>query len=108
MYQDGQMKIRSGMLLTTLMYSIGRRSLEKYHCCDIPRRIAIRIANKICRNRLWSNNLYHSAVKENLLMEYGTIDGYQFTTFQYDNMGDYVRATNLSYRIRLTKNVLST
>lgn len=80
---------------TTLMYSIGRRSLEKYHCCDIPRRIAIRIANKICRNRLWSNNLYHSAVKENLLMEYGTIDGYQFTTFQYDNMGDYVRATNL-------------
>ena len=28
-------------------------------------------------------------------MEYGTIDGCQFTTFQYDNMGDYVRATNL-------------
>lgn len=78
-----------------LIYSIGERSLQTYNCIDIPRSRAISIANKICRGRLWSNNLYHSAIKANLLMEYNTRYGEGRTMFEYDSMGDYVRATNI-------------
>ena len=41
---------------------------------------------------MWSNNLYHSAVRSNLLMEYKT-EREGMTTFEFDNMGDYIRAT---------------
>ena len=78
-----------------LIYSIGERSLQTYNCTDIPRSKAIGVANKICRGRLWSNNLYHSAIKANLLMEYNTRFGECKTMFEYDSMGDYVRATNI-------------
>lgn len=78
-----------------LIYSIGERSLLTYHCNDIPRDKAVSIANKLCRNRLWSNNLYHSAIRENILMEYSNRLGEKLTMFQYDSMGDFVRANNI-------------
>lgn len=75
-----------------LLYGLGEYSLILFSCCDIPRNEAIKLSNNICKNRLWSKNLYHSAVRSNLLMEYKTkYEG--MTTFEFDNMGDYIRST---------------
>lgn len=78
-----------------LLYRLGERSLLSFECSDIPRDTAIKVANKICRNRQWSENLYHSAIKSNLLMEYFSPYGQDYTMFEYDSMGDFVRATSL-------------
>lgn len=80
---------------SNLIYRIGERSLLTYNCCDIPRDKALSIANKLCRNRFWSNNLYHNSLRANLLMEYNTYYGVGYTTFEYDSMGDYVRADRM-------------
>ncbi|WP_277638475.1 serine protease [Bacteroides graminisolvens] len=96
-----------------MMYQIGDRSLLSYNCCDIPREKAIQIGNKLCHYRTWSKNLYHNLLKANLLMEYNTSDGMK-TAFEYDSMGDYVRANSmlrynegdyerLSYLLRLVR-----
>ena len=74
-----------------LLYKIGKYSLNSCLCCDVPRDIAVGIANKICKHRAWSKNLYHSAIMSNMLVEYKTTVG-NMATFEFDNMGDYVRA----------------
>ena len=74
-----------------MMSQIGERSLLSYNCCDIPREKAIQIGNKLCHFRTWSKNLYHNLLKANLLMEYNTREGMK-TAFEYDSMGDYLRA----------------
>lgn len=74
-----------------LLNKIGQYSLNSCLCCDIPREKALSIANKLCKHRLWSNNLYHSAIRSNLLIEYKK-DNMGMTTFEFDNMGDYIRA----------------
>lgn len=79
------------MVTPKIMREIGEMSLMKYQCCDVPREKAIDAANNMCPNRLWSNNLYHALIKSNLVMEYRLNKGKK-TTFQYDSMGDYMRA----------------
>lgn len=78
-----------------LVYSLGERSLLTYQCGDVPRDKAIAIANKICHYRTWPKNLYHNMLKANLLMEYNTRQGKGMTTFEYDSMGDFVRADKI-------------
>lgn len=79
------------MVTLHIMTQLGIISLLKYYCCDIPRKDVVKVANELCDNRLWSRNLYHSLLKANLLMEYRTREGMK-TSFQYDSMGDYLRA----------------
>lgn len=79
---------------TRVMKLFGDLSLQKYQCCDVPREEVINLANKICPNRLWSKNLYHALVKSNLMMEY-KLNNVLKTTFQYDSMGDYMRAMSM-------------
>ena len=74
-----------------IMKKIGDISWKNYQCYDVSRKDAIKAANSLCPNRLWSNNLYHALVKTNLVMEY-QLKGDIKTTFQYDSMGDYLRA----------------
>ena len=79
------------MVVPSMMIQIGSMSLKGYDCSDVPREKVIDEADKMCPNRLWSKNLYHALLTENLLMEYRTTKGLK-TTFQYDSMGDYMRA----------------
>lgn len=79
------------MVTPNIMKAIGYISWRQYQCCDVPRGEALKAANKMCPNRLWSNNLYHALVRSNLLMENRLKSGVK-TSFQYDSMGDYVRA----------------
>lgn len=79
------------MITPNIMKKIGDLSWLDNHCCDIPRNDVIKIANEMCPNRLWSNNLYHALVNANLVMEYRSQTGLK-TAFQYDSMGDYMRA----------------
>lgn len=79
------------MVTPYIMRAMGNISWQHHQCCDVPRDDALDAANKMCPNRLWSNNLYHALVSSNLLMEYRLKDG-KMTAFQYDSMGDYMRA----------------
>lgn len=82
------------MVTPTIMRKIGYMSLSKYQCSDIPREESVKAANDLCPNRLWSKNLYHALIRANLLMEYRLSVGRK-TAFQYDSMGDYMRAYSL-------------
>lgn len=79
------------MVTPKIMRQIGDMSLFSYGCGDVPREEAIAISNRMCPNRLWSNNLYHALLQENLIMEYW-LNNKPMTTFEYDSMGDYMRA----------------
>lgn len=41
---------------------------------------------------MWSKDLLNNTLKANLLMEYKTYDGMEWITFEYDSMGDYLKA----------------
>jgi len=82
------------MITPSIMKRIGDLSWQDNQCCDVPRDDAVKAANEMCPNRMWSNNLYHALVKANLLMEYRLQSGLK-TTFQYDSMGDYLRAQSM-------------
>jgi len=79
------------MITPQIMKQIGDLSLLKYSCGDVPRAEVIEIADNLSPNRFWSKSLYHSILTENLVMEYWLKDGLM-TTFEYDSMGDYMRA----------------
>lgn len=79
------------MVTSMIMKKLGELSWKQSHCCDVRRVDAINVANELCPNRLWSQNLYHALLKTNLVMEYTHHSGLK-TAFQYDSMGDYTRA----------------
>lgn len=90
--EDPQKNVTSG-----LINKIGLRSLLSHYCCDIPRKEALKMANSLCPNRHWKENLYHNMLKANLLMEYKhRKEQEMFTAFEYEDMGDYVRAKCLN------------
>lgn len=82
------------MVTLNIMQAFGYMSWQRHLCCDLPREDALKVANEMCPNRLWSNNLYHALVTSNLLMEYRQKDGHK-TSFQYDSMGDYTRVLSM-------------
>lgn len=79
------------MVTSRIMREFGKLSWQKFQCCDVPREDLVKAANGMCPHRLWSNNLYHALVKANLVMEY-KLNSELKTAFQYDSMGDYIRA----------------
>lgn len=79
------------MVTPNIMKAIAYMSWQQNMCGDVPRTDALKAANEMCPNRLWSNNLYHALVATNLIMEYRK-NNEQKSTFQYDSMGDYTRA----------------
>ena len=79
------------MVTPSIMKAIAYMSWQNNLCGDVPRADALKAANEMCPNRLWSNNLYHALVVTNLIMEYRKNNELK-STFQYDSMGDYARA----------------
>lgn len=82
---------------TKYIHWVAQRSLEQYQCNDLPRQLAYRRAKKICPFRTWQKNLLRNCLMANLLREYSTNDG-DFVDFEFDSMGDYLKAERLLSR----------
>ena len=75
-----------------LIEKIAYYSLWNLQCGDIPREKAKSYSYRMCPYRRWSNDLLNNTLRANLLMEYKTYDGMEWITFEYDSMGDYLKA----------------
>ena len=75
-----------------LLEKIAYYSLWNLQCGDIPREKAKSYSYRMCPYRRWSNDLLNNILRANLLMEYKTYDGMEWITFEYDSMGDYLKA----------------
>lgn len=75
-----------------LLERIAYYSLWNLQCGDIPREKAKSYSYRLGPYRMWSKDLLNNTLKANLLMEYKTYDGMEWITFEYDSMGDYLKA----------------
>ena len=75
-----------------LLERIAYYSLWNLQCGDIPREKAKSYSYRLCPYRMWSKDLLNNTLRANLLMEYKTYDGREWITFEYDSMGDYLKA----------------
>ncbi len=69
-------------------------SMEQYQCEDIPRQIAYQQSREMCPLRIWSKSLLKNCLDANLLREYTTNEG-DFVDFEFDSMGDFLKAESL-------------
>lgn len=79
---------------TRFLTKLAKLSVERYQCDDIPRSLAHKLGNRMCHDRLWSQSLLNNCLKENLLMEYNSNDKENLITFEYDSIGDLLKAIN--------------
>lgn len=75
-----------------LLERIAYYSMWNLQCGDIPREKAKSYSYRLCPYRMWSKDLLNNTLRANLLMEYKTYDGREWITFEYDSMGDYLKA----------------
>lgn len=78
-----------------ILEKMARYSLYNLQCGDIPREKAKTYSYHLCPYRTWSKDLLNNTLKANLLMEYTTYDDKEWITFEYDSMGDYLKASVL-------------
>lgn len=76
---------------------VAQRSLEQFQCDDLPRQLAYKRSYKLCPFRTWKNSLLRNCLEANLLREYTTEKG-DFVDFEFDSMGDYLKAERLLSR----------
>lgn len=78
--------------------ALAKISVNESHCMDIFRNRARKIADSICKYRTWSKNLMNILLKENILKEYRLSNGRDFIGFEYDSMGDVLKAGFIHYK----------
>ena len=76
---------------------VAERSLEQWQCEDMPRQQAYKRSRVMCPFRTWSTSLLKNCLDANLLREYTTSEG-DFVDFEFDSMGDYLKAERLLNR----------
>lgn len=72
------------------LMDVANYSLNYGHCLPVPREKARMYADRICRNRTWSNNLLNVCLKENVLLP---VIGKKFSCvqFEYEQLGDFLK-----------------
>lgn len=72
------------------LMDVANYSLNYGHCLPVPREKARMYADRICRNRTWSNNLLNACLKENVLLP---VRGNRCdcVKFEYDQLGDFLK-----------------
>lgn len=74
---------------------MAEESVRNNHCRNLNRTDVLRKANRICRYRLWSHNLMNVMLQKNLLIEYYYDKKQSCIGFEYDNLGDFLRAEKM-------------
>ncbi len=85
-------------ITATYLGKIANQSVMYEHCGNVRRAKARQIADHLCRRLMWSSNLLHVCMKENLLMPIGSPYkeyGEQRVAFDFENLGDVLKAKSL-------------
>ena len=67
-------------------------SLYYGNCNDVSRDKARMYSQQICPGRLWTHSLLNACLKENLLQESFDREGNPSVEFEFENLGDFMRA----------------
>ena len=81
-------------ITTKYIQWVAETSLGQCQCNDILRQQAYQRSIKMCPFRTWSKSLLKNCLDANLLREYTTSEG-DFVDFEFDSMGDYLKAERL-------------
>lgn len=85
-------------ITSRFVIELAKISVNESHCMDILRNRARKIADSICKYRTWSKNLMNILLKENILKEYRLSNGKDFIGFEFDSMGDVLKAGFIHYK----------
>lgn len=85
-------------ITSRFVIELAKISVNESHCMDILRNRARKIADSICKYRTWSKNLMNILLKENILKEYRLSNGKDFIGFEFDSMGDVLKADFIHYK----------
>ena len=94
---DGVDEDEKQHVTTKYILWVAERSLEQWQCEDVPRQQAYKRSRVMCPFRTWSTSLLKKCLDANLLREYTTSEG-DFVDFEFDSMGDYLKAERLLSR----------
>lgn len=75
-----------------LLSNIAGISVFKNSCDIVGREDARGCAEEICPNRLWNQHLIKACLDENLLLPINRQEDQHFVMFEYEEMGDYLKA----------------
>ena len=78
-----------------MMNRLALHSVKQCHAGVVPRRDAREIADSVCKRELWMHNLLNALLKENLLMETLSKDDKDMVMFEFENIGDVMKANAL-------------
>lgn len=81
-------------------------SLNYRHCLPVPREKARIYADRICRNRTWSNNLLNVCLKENVLLPIIN-NNYNCVQFEYEQLGDFLKVATIKNSKRNEQSIRS-
>lgn len=76
-------------------WKLANYSLYHCYCDDVSRDKARMYSNQVCRGRLWNQSLLYACLQENLLRESFDDKGVPCVEFEYQNLGDFLRAFTL-------------
>ena len=83
-----------------MMNQLALHSVKQCHAGVIPRNDAREIADSVCKRELWVHNLLNALLKENLLMETLSKDDKDMVMFEFENIGDVMKANALLESIK--------
>ena len=78
-----------------MMNKLALYSVTHCHAGVVPREDARKIADAVCKRELWMYNLLNALLKENLLMETLSKDDKDMVMFEFENIGDVLKANAL-------------
>lgn len=82
-----------------LVLWVANQSIMQYSCGNVPRQPVYKRASRISMFRPWSKSLLYGCLKTCVLKEYtSSIDGQDYIDFEYESLGDYLKAGCLSDR----------
>jgi hypothetical protein len=78
-----------------MMNKLALHSVVQCHAGVVPREDARKIADDVCKRELWKHNLLNALLKENLLMETLSKDDKDMVMFEFERIGDVLKANAL-------------
>lgn len=88
------------------LMDLANYSLNYRHCLPVPREKARIYADRICRNRTWSNNLLNVCLKENVLLPIIN-NNYNCVQFEYEQLGDFLKVATIKNSKRNEQSIRS-
>ncbi len=82
-------------VIAELFKKLANYSLYYAYCDDVSREKARQYSRQVCPGRLWKQSLLNNCLQENLLLESFDKNDVPCVEFEFENLGDFLRAFTL-------------